>query len=450
MKQRTLFSLIAVSAGLFAQSPAIAQLKPATSVSAPVSKPKLVNSIVVVVNDEVITRQELNEQISALEKRLKAQGTQPPNRAELEKQLVERMILDRAQIQLAKENGMRVDDLTLDRTLVKMAEQNKMSLQEMRNQIEREGTPYAKFREEIRDEIMMQRIRDREVESKLFISESEVDNYLAQETAGKAAKQELNLAHILVRLPENATAEQIAAKRARAEEVITKLQAGEDFGRLAITYSDSAEALKGGDIGWREQDKIPQLFLDAVAKLQPGQASAIIRSANGFHILKLNGKRTNDGKAGSDLVQQSRVRHILIKPTQIVPDAEVRQKLADLKKKIEAGQISFEDAAKANSVDSSAAKGGELGWIFPGDALVPEFEQAMNKLKVNEISDPVQTQFGYHLIQVLERKSDEQSKDRKRAAARQALRERKFDEALQEWLRELRDKTYVEYRTEEK
>jgi peptidyl-prolyl cis-trans isomerase SurA len=149
-------------------------------------------------------------------------------------------------------------------------------------------------------------------------------------------------------------------------------------------------------------------------------------------------------------VQQSRVRHILIKPTQIVPDAEVRQKLADLKKKIEAGQISFEDAAKANSVDSSAAKGGELGWIFPGDALVPEFEQAMNKLKVNEISEPVQTQFGYHLIQVLERKSDEQSKDRKRAAARQALRERKFDEALQEWLRELRDKTYVEYRTEEK
>jgi peptidyl-prolyl cis-trans isomerase SurA len=180
------------------------------------------------------------------------------------------MILDRAQIQLAKENGMRVDDLTLDRTLVKMAEQNKMSLQEMRNQIEREGTPYAKFREEIRDEIMMQRIRDREVESKLFISESEVDNYLAQESAGKAAKQELNLAHILVRLPENATAEQISAKRARAEEVASKLQAGEDFGRLAVTYSDSAEALKGGDIGWREQDKIPQLFLDAVAKLQAG------------------------------------------------------------------------------------------------------------------------------------------------------------------------------------
>ncbi|WP_230419121.1 peptidylprolyl isomerase [Undibacterium griseum] len=446
MKQRTLFSAIAVSASLLASQAGFAQQ---SVVPSKPPKAQLVNNIVAVVNDEVITRQELNERMVSVERRLKAQGTALPDRTDLQKQLLERMIIDRAQLQLAKENGMRVDDVMLDRTLQRMAEQNKMSLQEFRNQIEREGTSYARFREEIRDDIMMQRIRDREVDSKILITESEVDSYLAAEASAKAGKQEVNLSHILVRIPENATAEQIALRRSRAEEVVQKLRSGGDFAKLAVTYSDSSEALKGGEIGWREQDRIPQLFVDAINKLKVGEFSDIIRSPNGFHILKLAGKRAaNDAQNGAASVQQTRVRHILIKANQIVTEAEARQKLVELKQKIESKATTFEDMAKSFSADGSAAKGGELGWIYPGDT-VPEFEQAMNKLKVNEISDPVQSPFGFHLIQVLERKTEDQSKDRQRMAARQALRERKADEAQQDWLRELRDRTYVEYRTED-
>jgi peptidyl-prolyl cis-trans isomerase SurA len=450
MKQRTLLSVFAVSVSLFATQSALAQQQAAPVVKAAPAKPALVNNIVVVVNDEVITRQELDERMLLVERRLKVQGTALPDRADLRKQLLERMIIERAQLQQAKENGMRVDDQMLDRAMQRMAEQNKLSMQEFRNQVEKEGTPYAKFREEIRDDIMMQRIREREVESKMVITEGEVDAYLANEAAAKAGKEEVSLANILVRIPENATPEQIALRRARAEEVLQKLRSGGDFAKLAVTYSDSAEALKGGDIGWREQDRIPQLFLDAINKIKVGEYSEIIRSSNGFHILKLNGKRAvNDGKSDKATIQQSHVRHILMKPSQIVSEAEVRKKLAELKQKIEDKSATFEELAKTYSIDGSAAKGGDLGWIYPGDTL-PEFEQVMNKLEINQVSDPVQTPFGFHLIQVLERKTEDQSKDRQRIAARQALRERKSDEAYQDWLRELRDRTYVEYRTEDK
>ncbi|MBC3861016.1 peptidylprolyl isomerase [Undibacterium jejuense] len=448
MKQRTLFSVAALSISLLATQSSFAQQASGnTSTSA---KSQAVNSIVVVVNDEVITKQELNEKLITVERRLKAQGTALPDRADLQKQLLERMIIDRAQLQLAKENGMRVDDVMLDRSMQRMAEQNKMNMQEFRNQIEREGTSYARFREEIRDDIMMQRVRDREVDSKILITESEVDNFLAAEANAKAGKQELNLAHILIRIPENANADQIALRRNRAEEVLQKLRAGGDFAKLAVTYSDSAEALKGGDLGWREQDRLPQLFLDAVSKIKAGEFTDIIRSPNGFHIVKLNGQRaSNDVKAEAAVVQQSHVRHILMKPNQIISEAEVLQKMQDMKKKIDSKEATFEELAKANSADGSAAKGGDLGWIFPGDT-VPEFEQAMNKLAINEVSAPVKSPFGYHLIQVLERKSEDQTNDRQRMAARNALRERKSDEAYQDWLRELRDRTYVEFRTEDK
>ncbi|MBY0570873.1 MAG: peptidylprolyl isomerase [Burkholderiaceae bacterium] len=443
MKQRTFISVLAVSASLLTSQFSMAQ-----QASAP-AKPQSINSIAVVVNDEVITQQEVNERIVSVERRLKAQGTALPDRAELKKQLIERLIVDRAQLQLAKENGMRVDDVMLDRTLQRMAEQNKMNLQEFRNQIEREGTSFARFREEIRDDIMMQRIREREVDSKILITESEIDNFLAAEASAKVGKQEINLLHILVRIPENATAEQIALRRNRAEEVVQKLRSGGDFAKLAVTYSDSAEALKGGDIGWREQDRIPQLFIDAINKIKVGEFSEIVRSPNGFHILKLVGKRAaSEGQPAVAAVQQTRVRHILIKANQIVTEAEARQKLLDLKKQIENKTATFEELAKTNSADGSASKGGDLGWIYPGDT-VKEFEDAMNKLAINEVSDPVQSPFGFHLIQVLERKTEDQSKDRQRMTARQALRERKSDEALQDWLRELRDRTYVEYREDQ-
>ena len=423
---------------------------PSPSPSSKSSKAVVVNSIVVVVNDEVITRKELDERIQSVERRLAAQGTALPNREELQKQLLERMIVDRAQMQLAKENGMRVDDTMLDRSIQRMAEQNKMTVQVFRNQIEKEGTSFAAFREEIRDDIMMQRIREREVDSKIQVTELEIDNFLVAEEKSPNNQQEINLAQILIRIPEKATPEQIAKQQVRAEEALKKIRAGEDFAKISAAYSDAPEALKGGEIGWREQDRLPQLFLDAISKVKVGEVAEGVRSSNGFHIVKLLGKRTAAPKAAApDSVQQTHVRHILIKISQVVTAEDAKQKLSDLKQKIEKKSATFEDSAKSFSNDLSASKGGDLGWIYPGDTA-PEFEQAMNKLALNEISDPVVSPFGVHLIQVTERKSDDVSQDRKRNAARQAVRERKSDAALQDWLRELRDKAYVEFRLDNK
>ncbi len=465
LKQTTVSRLfVCIATALVCSQPAVAQTaKPAVSPTAPIlnnagetAKPvkkanraEVINGIAVVVNDEVITKMEVRERIASIERSLKAQGTALPSTAELEKQILERMIIDRLQIQLAKEQGMRIDDISLDRALHKIAEQNKTTLQELRNQVEREGTSFASFREEIRDDIMMQRIRDREVDSKIQVSELEIDNFLAAQALSTAKNQEINLGHIMVRIPENATPEVIAQRQARMQEVVKKLRIGDDFAKLAATYSDSNEALKGGEVGWREQDKIPPGFMEAVNKVKfVGGYTEIVRSPNGFHVFKLLGKR-DIAPVAANTVQESNVRHILMRPTQLLSAAQIKSTLADLKQRITNKTATFEELAKANSVDSSAAKGGELGWIHPGDTY-PEFEAVMNKLAINEVSDPVETQMGFHLIQVLERKVAEDSKERKRAEARQSVRARKSEEALQDWLRQLRDRAYVEFRTEQK
>lgn len=465
LKQTTVSRLfVCIATALMCSQTAVAQTaKPAVSPTAPIlnnsgeaAKPakkanraEVINGIAVVVNDEVITRMEVRERIASIERSLKAQGTALPSTAELEKQILERMIIDRLQIQLAKEQGMRIDDISLDRALQKIAEQNKTTLQELRNQVEREGTSFASFREEIRDDIMMQRIRDREVDSKIQVSELEIDNFLAAQALSTVKNQEINLGHIMVRIPENATPEVIAQRQARMQEVTKKLRIGDDFAKLAATYSDSNEALKGGEVGWREQDKIPPGFMEAVNKVKfVGGYTEIVRSPNGFHVFKLLGKR-DIAPVAANTVQESNVRHILMRPTQLLSAAQIKSTLADLKLRITNKTATFEELAKTNSVDSSAAKGGELGWIHPGDTY-PEFEAVMNKLAINEVSDPVETQMGFHLIQVVERKVAEDSKERKRAEARQSVRARKSEEALQDWLRQLRDRAYVEFRTEQK
>jgi len=408
---------------------------------------------VVVVNDDVITQNELADKLAFVEHSLKTQGVALPPPAELRKQVLEHMIVDRTQLQLAKEDGVRVDDFMLDRYIARIAESNKLSMQQFRDQVEHEGTPYDKFRESIRDEILMQRVREHEVENKLQITESEVDNYLAAQSGAAAGQQELDLAQILVGIPENASAEQIAARRAKAEDILQQLKSGADFGKLAATYSDSStDALKGGDLGWRNQDRLPQLFLNAVATLQPGEVSSIVKSANGFHIIKLVGKRAasimRGGPSAPPTVQQTHVRHILIKVNQVVTAAEAQRKLLELKDRLNNKAATFEDLAKLYSNDVTASKGGDMGWVYPGDTA-PEFEQAMNGLQPGGVSDPVQTQYGYHLIQVVERKSDDLSKERQRLVARQAIRERKLDEATQDWLRTLRDRAYVEFRQQD-
>lgn len=453
---------VLISVAFGGMQPASAQFTPAnqgaTSAAAPrKAEPRVIDSIVAVVNSDVITRQELNNRVALVEARMKQQGSQLPQRDLLEKQILERMIVDRAQLQLAADSGIRIDDVMLDRAMARLAEQNKLSMQDFRNQLEREGTPFARFREEIREEIAMQRIREREVDNKLQITESEVDNYLEAEKNAPQSQPEYNLAQILVRIPENASAEQIAARRARADEVAQQLRGGADFAKLAASYSDSIDALKGGELGWRTADRLPQLFVEAVAKLNQGDLSQVIKSASGFHILKVVGKRAQSAQsvpgsnatAAAPAVQQTHARHILIKVNTIVTSAEALRKLTDLKQRLDNKAATFDELAKLYSNDLSASKGGDLGWIYPGDT-VPEFERAMNLLKPGEVSAPIETPFGYHLIEVLERKSQDVSQERQRLTARQALRERKLEEASQDWIRQLRDRAYVEYRLEDK
>lgn len=423
---------------------------PAAAQASGAPRVQLADAIVAVVNDEVITRNELDERLQRVQRTMQAQGVGLPPQAEFERQVLESMVIDRAQLQLARTSGIRIDDATVDRALSSIAERNGLGLPEFRAQLEREGMSFATFRQEVRDEITMQRLREREVDSKLQIAESEIDNYLAADAKAATSMLEYNLAHILVRLPENASAEEIAERRRRAEEVLAKLAGGDDFAQLAATYSDAPDALSGGDLGWRTRDRLPQLFVDALFQMEQGQFSQLLRSANGFHILKLNEKRS--AQSGDSLanasVQQTRARHILIKVNKVVPASEARRRLLELKQRLDNGAATFEELARTFSNDLSASKGGDLGWIYPGDT-VPQFERAMDELQPGEISEPVETPFGYHLIQVLERKQDDVSEDRKRHAVRQIIHARKAEEATQDWLRQLRDRTYVEYRLEE-
>lgn len=419
----------------------------AAPAAAGASRTQFADAIIAVVNSDVITRQELLSREQMIAQRMKSQGLAMPPEQEFQRQVLERMIVDKAQLQAAKENGIRVDDNMVDRGLARIAEQNKMSVQDLRSQLERDGTPFARFREEVRNEITIQRLREREVDNKIQIAESEIDNYIEAQQGSGQVQQEFNIAQILVRTPENASPEQIAARRRRAEEILQQLRTGADFAKTAATYSDSGDALNGGDLGWRNSDRLPQLFLNAVANLRPGQVSTIVQSANGFHILKLVDQRSANAANTPNIppVQQTHARHILIKVNQIVTEAEAKRKLTELKERLDNHAAKFEDLAKLYSNDLSASRGGDLGWIYPGDT-VPEFERAMNALQPGQVSEPIESPFGFHLIQVLERKTDDVSKERLRMAARQTIRERKLEEATQDWLRQLRDQAYVEYR----
>jgi len=416
-----------------------------------VRQPVLVDAIVAVVNTDVITMKELNDRMQIIEQRMRRQNMQVPPRDILKKQLLERLIVNRAQMQLARDIGVRVDDVMLDRAVARIAEQNNVTVQTLRDQLERDGVSFARFREEIREEIVLQRVREREVDNKLQISESEIDNFLSSNASRNVeTQQELNIAQILVRVPENASAQQVADRKKRAEQAIEQLQSGGEFAKVAASFSDAGDALTGGELGWRSPSRLPQLFVEAVDKLSDGQIAPLVRSANGFHVLKLVGRRSIGGtkQSASSLVQQTKARHILIKVNQIVSASEARRKLVELKSRLDNDAAKFEDLARLYSNDGSASKGGDLGWIYPGDT-VPEFERAMNSLKPGEVSQPIESPFGYHLIEVLERKTEELSRERQRLVARQALREQKLEEAYEDWLRQLRDRAYVEYRLED-
>ena len=408
------------------------------------ARPVAVDRIVAVVNNEVITTLELRERVQQAQRQLARQGTALPPAEVFERQVLERLVLERAQQQLAAETSLKVDDATLERAIGRIADNNRMSMTDLRLALEKDGITWNRFRDQIRSEILLTRLRERDVDSRVVVTDAEIENFLTN-NADALSGEEFHVAHILVRVPEGATMQQQSERLARAESVIERLRAGEDFGRIAASYSDAPDGLSGGDLGWRGRDRLPVLFADAVRQMQPGEVSKVIRSPAGFHIVKLV-ERRGGAAAGLQQMQQTRARHILIRTSEIVTDADAESRLKGLRERVING-ANFAELAKVNSADLSAAKGGDLGWVNPGDT-VPEFERAMEALKPGEVSPPIKSPFGWHLILVEERRMQDVTDERKRAAARNALRERKAEEAYEEWLRQLRDRTYVEYRME--
>lgn len=401
-----------------------------------------IDHIAVVVNDDVITRYELNSYLEKIRQQLKKQGTPLPDAKELEKQVLERMIIDMLQLQFAKESGLRIDDAQLDKALGRIAQQNNFaSLAEFRAKLAKEGVDFKKFREEIRNEITFTRLREREVDSKLVVSDNEIENYLLMQSKQSGKSEEMELAHILVQIPEQASAEKIQISKQRADQAWSQLRGGAQFAQVAAGFSDAKDGLQGGNLGWRSADRLPSIFQEALKNMQSGEISPVLRSPNAFHIIKLLDKRNKDAPV---MITQARVRHILIKTSEFMSENEARNRLAEIRRRIEGG-ADFAEQAKLYSEDGSAVQGGDLGWVSPG-VFVADFERAMNTLNIGQLSNPVQTEFGWHLIQVLERRNADVSVEQKKQQASMAIRSFKSDEAYQEWLRQLRDRAFVEYR----
>lgn len=401
--------------------------------------------IVAVVDQTVITEQELESRIATVTAQLKKQGTELPAENILRKQILERLISDTLQLQYAAQTGLKVDDNQLDRTVERIAEQNKMTLTEFGEALGKDGISMRKFRSDIRSEITLARLREREVDSRVNVTESEVDNYLTTQASSSESKDEFEISHILIRTPEEGSPEDIQKAKSKVDDVIKALQAGTSFAKVSASYSDAPNALEGGSLGWKGSAQMPALFLDALKTMQVGEISPALRSPNGFHILKLTNKRGGNSPL---VIEQTHARHILIKLSEVMSEKDGKLKMDNIKERLDNGE-KFEVLARQFSEDGTASNGGDLGWVNPGDT-VPQFEKAMNELKDNQISEPVRSPFGWHIIQVLERRKQDMSKESARLKARQEIRARKADEAYQDWVRELRDRAYVELRLEDK
>jgi peptidyl-prolyl cis-trans isomerase SurA len=405
--------------------------------------PVEVDRIVAVVNNTVITEFELSSRVEQALRQIAGQKTPLPPRRLLEKQLLERMITEKVLMQVADDTNIHFEGLILDRAIARIAQGNNLSPEAFRKALEADGIDFKSFREQIRSEMTISRLKEREVDNKLVVTDAEIDNFLANPSQTASQQDEYKLAHILVLTPEGASPEKLAELRAKAEKALAELKAGADFTQISAAYSDTQNALQGGAMGWRGEAQLPSLFSTALVEMKPGDVSSVLKSGNGFHILKLLDKR---GKNVQMVVKQTHARHILVKTNEVVADADAKNRLTQLKERIENG-ADFAELAKLHSDDLSASKGGELSWLNPGDT-VPEFERMMDSLKPNEVSTPVQSPFGWHLIQVLERRDQDVTQERKRLDARRAIRERKSEEAFEDWVRQQRDRAYVEYRLE--
>jgi peptidyl-prolyl cis-trans isomerase SurA len=401
--------------------------------------------IVAVVNADVITRAELDRESRLALQTLTRHGTPLPQRDVLEKQLLERLITKQVLLQYARNTGLRVSDPELDKAIERIAAENKLTVSGLRDAVAQSGVSFDRFREDVRGEILISRLREREVDSRITVSDAEIQNFLRTQEGRADKADEFNLSHILVRVPEQATPEELMLRRARAEAALAQLRSGADFRQVAASFSDAPDALEGGSMGWRSAGRLPSIFLETVRGMSVGQVSDILRSPAGFHILKLVDKR---GSNAPIIVTQTHARHILVRLNEVVSEAEARNRLNELRYRVENG-ADFAELARLHSDDASAARGGDLGWLSPGDT-VPEFERAMDALKPGQVSAPFRTPFGWHIVQALERREQDMSQDRQKITARQAIRSRKSDEQWDDWVRQQRDKTYIEYHLEQK
>jgi len=400
--------------------------------------------IIAVVDEDVVMQSELDSQMRRVREQLRQQGTALPPTSVLERQIMERLILQKIQIQKAQQSGVEVPEERLEAAIKDIANKNKLDISQFKEILRSDGYQFSEFREQIRDEIMIASLRREEVDRRVHVSESEIDNYITNEFTAGGSELEFRISHILISIPANATNEEQAAARERAQSTKARLRDGEDFGDLAIAVSDGQNALEKGDLGWRRAEEIPSLFNATVREMEVGDVSDIITSPSGYHIIKLTDRRNGE----EILVEQTLARHILITPNELVSEEDAINRIKQLKIRLDGGD-DFAVLARTNSDDrASAIEGGDLGWVSKGQ-MVPEFEEVMLYTEIGEISQPFRTEFGWHILQVLDRRSYDGTEDVKRAKARSAIAQRKKDERYQSWLRRLRDEAYVEYRVDE-
>ncbi len=397
--------------------------------------------IVAVVNDDVIMQSELESKVRTISQQLQQQGSQLPPASVLERQVLDKLIQNRIQLQIAEKTGIKVDDESLNRTISNIAAENKVSLTQFRNILEQDGYNYEQFREDIRNEITLSQLRRRQVENRIVVTEKEIDNFLANQEHQGSIQTEVLISHILLALPSEATSDEVEQVKLVATQVRDDLLAGADFAETAKAVSDGGNAENGGDLGWRKLEEIPSLFADYIPDMKKDDISELIQSPSGFHIIKIKEIKSDQ----EHIVQQTHARHILIKQDELTTDEQAREKAEQLKSRIENGD-DFALLAKGNSDDpGSAIKGGDLGWTTPG-SLVPEFQKVMDSMEPGKVSEVFKTDYGWHILEVLERRNFDNSESLKRGKARAIIRERKLEESMQNWTRQLRDEAYVEYR----
>jgi peptidyl-prolyl cis-trans isomerase SurA len=398
--------------------------------------------IIAIINDNVVTHVELQQRVNDFKRQMSAKGVNIPSNEIMQKQVLERILMDRVQMQLAKAQGIQIDDLSLNRMLEDIARRNKLTLDDLRISLKKDGINFEQFREQTRQDITIRQLQKRMVFDRVRVSQQEIDQFLEQQSAtGNNSSEKYHIGHILITTPEAASTEDINAARKKADSVLSKINSGNTFRNIALKFSEGQRALNGGDLGWRTAAELPTLFLDAVRNLEKGKTSSPLRSASGFHIIKLIDKQSQQ-----HIVKQTHARHILIRSDAITSEEQVRKKMTELKQQLDNGKDFSELATTFSQDPGSKDKGGDLGWASEG-SFDPRFEKVMNSLKINKTSEPFRSQFGWHIIQVLERRQQDDTMQLKNDRAKMAIQKRKADEELQLWLRRIRDEAYVEYRT---